>query len=165
MVFVTTLFLLVILAIIGRKAIRIVQPYERALIERMGKYQRTTDPGLVIIIPFIDTIRRVDVREKVVDISSVDTVTRDDVPVIVDASVHYHITDPKAATYIVDPISTTLASLAKSALKGIMNELELDEILGSREGVRTHLQQILEKGTVTWGVAITHVELATQRQR
>lgn len=156
-------FLLVVIAfvvvVIISKGLKIVRPYEKALVERLGKYQRTVDSGLNIIFPFLETLKKVDMREQVVDIPPQAVITKDNVVVEVDAVIYYEVTDPVRVTYNVANFYLAATKLAQTNLRNLIGDMALDESLTSREAINTQLRQILDDATDKWGVKVTRVEL------
>jgi len=150
------LFVLFFYALAG---IRIVRPYEKGLVERLGKYQRTVDSGLHIIIPVIDRMTKVDMRENVVDVPPQEVITKDNVVVTVDAVVYYEATDPVKLVYNVANFYLAATKLAQTNLRNVIGEMQLDESLTSREQINAALRQILDDATDKWGVRVVRVEL------
>ncbi|MDY0341872.1 MAG: SPFH domain-containing protein [Coriobacteriia bacterium] len=153
------LIVLAVLFVWAIMGIRIVRPYEKGLIERLGKYQRTVDSGLTIIIPVIDKMTKVDMRENVVDVPPQEVITKDNVVVTVDAVVYYEATDPVKLVYNVANFYLAATKLAQTNLRNVIGEMQLDESLTSREQINTALRQILDDATDKWGVRIVRVEL------
>ncbi len=145
--------------IVGAYSIKIISPYEKGVIERLGKYSRTANPGLTIIVPFIDKIRKVDMREQVVDIPPQEVITRDNVVVTVDAVVFYEATDPVKLMYNVADFFDAATKLAQTNLRNVIGEMELDEALTSREYINTKLREVLDDATDKWGVRVVRVEI------
>ncbi len=156
-------FLLIIIAIVvfvvAATGLKIVQPYQKGLIERLGKYQRTVESGLTLIVPFIEKIVKVDIREQVVDIPPQAVITKDNVVVEVDAVVYYEVTDPVKVTYNVANFWLAVTKLAQTNLRNLVGDMALDESLTSRETINTQLRQILDDATDKWGVKVSRVEL------
>ncbi|MFM7174685.1 MAG: SPFH domain-containing protein [Caldilinea sp.] len=150
------LFLVFLLAALG---IRIVSPYEKGVIERLGRYLRTAQPGLQFIVPFIDTMRKVDMREQVVDVQPQEVITKDNVVVTVDAIVYYEATDPVKLTYNVADFYNAATKLAQTNLRNVVGETELDEALTSREMINAKLRSVLDDATDKWGVRVVRVEI------
>ncbi|MDP2183038.1 MAG: SPFH domain-containing protein [Actinomycetota bacterium] len=140
-------------------AIRIVRPYEKGIVERFGKYQKTFDSGLHFIIPFIDRLTKVDMRENVVDVPPQEVITKDNVVVTVDAVVYYEATDPVKLIYNVANFYLAATKLAQTNLRNVIGEMQLDESLTSREKINAALRQILDDATDKWGVRVVRVEL------
>jgi len=155
--------LLVIIAIvvfiIAGQGLKIVRPWQKGLIERLGKYQRTVDSGLTLIIPFIESLKKIDVREQVVDIPPQAVITKDNVVVEVDAVVYYEITDPVRMTYNVANFWRAATKLPQPNLRNRIGDMALDESLTSREQINTKLREILDDATDKWGTKVTRVEL------
>ncbi|MFQ5574880.1 MAG: SPFH domain-containing protein, partial [Terriglobia bacterium] len=149
-------FALLILAATG---MRIVRPWEKGLIERLGKYQRTADSGLTVIIPFLEKMVKVDMREQVVDVPPQGVITKDNVVVEVDAVVYYEVTDPTKVAYNVANFYMAATKLAQTNLRNLIGDLALDESLTSREMINTKLRQILDDATNKWGTKVGRVEL------
>lgn len=145
--------------IMAATGLKIVRPWEKGLIERLGKYQRTADSGLTIIIPFMERIMKVDMREQVVDVPPQQVITKDNVAVEVDAVVYYEVTDPIKNTYNVENFYIAATKLAQTNLRNLIGDLALDESLTSRELINTRLREILDDATDKWGTKVTRVEL------
>lgn len=148
-----------VVLIVAAKGTRIVRPWEKGLIERLGKYQRTADSGLTIIIPFLEGMMKVDMREQVVDVPPQAVITKDNVAVEVDAVVYYEVTDPVKVTYNVANFYLAATKLAQTNLRNLIGDLALDESLTSRDMINTKLRQILDDATDKWGVRVSRVEL------
>lgn len=157
------LFLFVILAIVlfvvAATGIRIIRPWQKGLIERLGKYQRTASSGLTVIIPYLDRMIKVDMREQVVDVPPQGVITKDNVVVQVDAVIYYEVTDPIQVTYNVADFFMAVTKLAQTNLRNLIGDLALDESLTSRELINAKLRQILDNATDKWGTRVTRVEL------
>ena len=149
----------IVLFIVVGKSLKIVRPWEKGLIERLGKYQRTGDSGLNILLPFLENIKKVDMREQVVDVPPQGVITKDNVVVEVDAVVYYEVTDPVKNTYNVANFYTAATKLAQTNLRNLVGDMALDESLTSRETINTQLRQILDDATDKWGTKVTRVEL------
>lgn len=154
------IILLVIFAIIYLlSAVKIVRQYERGLIETLGRYTRTVEPGLVVIFPPLQRIRIVDMREQVIDVPPQDVITKDNVVVTVDAVIYFQVTDPVKVVYEVSNFSLAALKLAQTNLRNVIGDLELDQTLTSREKINFQLRQVLDEATDKWGVKITRVEI------
>ena len=149
----------VVIFIIAATGLKIIRPWEKGLIERLGKYQRTADSGLSIIIPFMEKLKKVDMREQVHDVPPQAVITKDNVVVEVDAVVYYEVTDPVKVTYNVANFYMAVTKLAQTNLRNLVGDMALDESLTSREVINTQLRQILDDATDKWGVRVTRVEL------
>jgi regulator of protease activity HflC (stomatin/prohibitin superfamily) len=136
-----------------------IRPYQRGVVERLGKYAKTLSPGLNFIIPVIDTVKKVDMRENLIDVPPQEVITKDNVVVTVDAVIYYEVTDPFRVLYNVYRFQLSSVKLAQTNLRNIIGELELDETLTSREMINTRLREVLDEATDKWGVKITRVEI------
>ncbi len=149
----------VLILIIAARAIKIVRPWQKALIERLGRYQRTAGSGLTIVVPFMERMIKVDMREQVVDVPPQGVITKDNVVVEVDAVVYFEVTDPVKVTYNVASFYIAATKLAQTNLRNLIGDLALDESLTSREIINTKLREILDDATDKWGTKVTRVEL------
>ena len=149
------LFLLIWLA----TGVRIIRPYQRGVVERLGKYKATVNPGLRIIIPVIETVRTVDMREQVVDVPPQEVITSDNVVVSVDAVIYYEPTDPQRLIYNVANFLLAVTKLAQTNLRNVIGDMQLDEALTSRDKLNLALRQILDDATDKWGVRVVRVEI------
>lgn len=149
----------VVIFILALTGMKIVRPYEKGLVERLGKYQRTVDSGLRLIIPIAENIRKVDMREQVVDVPPQDVITKDNVSVTVDAVVYYEATDPVKLKYNVANFTIAAVKLAQTNLRNVVGDMALDESLTSRETINTKLRMVLDDATDKWGVRIVRVEI------
>jgi regulator of protease activity HflC (stomatin/prohibitin superfamily) len=150
------LIFLFLMALMGIKTIR---PYERACVERLGKYQRTVQPGLNFIVPFIERLIKVDMREQVVDVPPQEVITKDNATVTVDAIIYYEVTDPVKVLYNVAQFRLATIKLAQTNLRNVVGDLSLDESLTSRERINAKLRDVLDEATDKWGARATRVEL------
>jgi regulator of protease activity HflC (stomatin/prohibitin superfamily) len=156
---VVLLIVAVVIFIVIASGIKIVRPWEKGLIERLGKYQRTADSGLTVIVPILERMIKVDMREQVVDVPPQAVITQDNVAVEVDAVIYYEVTDPVKVTYNVAHYYTAATKLAQTNLRNLIGDMALDESLTSREVINTKLRQILDDATDKWGTRVTRVEL------
>lgn len=140
-------------------AVKIVRPFQRGLVERLGRYRATRDPGLNLIMPFIETIQLIDMREQVVDVPPQEVITSDNVVVSVDAVVYYEATDPQRLVYNVADFFTAITKLAQTNLRNLIGDLELDRALTSRDTINTQLREVLDDATDNWGVRVVRVEI------
>lgn len=144
---------------IAAAAIKIVRPYQRGIVERLGKYKATYEPGLHILIPFIDRMKLVDMREQVVDVPPQEVITSDNVVVSVDAVIFYEPTDPQRLVYNVADFVLAITKLAQTNLRNLIGDLQLDGALTSRDTINTTLRQVLDDATDKWGVRVVRVEI------
>jgi regulator of protease activity HflC (stomatin/prohibitin superfamily) len=145
--------------VIALKSVRIVRPYQRGVVERLGRFRHTVDPGLRIIVPFIDRIILVDMREQVTDVPPQEVITSDNVVVSVDAVIYYEATDPQRLVYNVAQFKLAVTKLAQTNLRNVVGDMELDDALTSREVINTRLREILDDATDKWGTRVVRVEI------
>ncbi len=145
--------------IFAASAVKIVQPFQRGVKERLGKYRETLDPGLRVIVPFVDKIRLVDMREQVVDVPPQEVITADNVVVSVDAVIYYEPTDPQRLIYNVANFILAVTKLAQTNLRNVVGDMQLDQALTSRDKINVDLRQILDDATDKWGVRVVRVEI------
>jgi len=153
------LILIFVLIIYVALAIKIIQQHELGLTERFGRYRTTLDPGFHMIIPFIDKVRKIDMREQVVDVPPQEVITRDNVVVTVDAVVYYQATDPVKLAYNVANFILAATKLAQTNLRNVIGDMDLDAALTSREVINTELRVILDEATDVWGTRVVRVEI------
>ena len=155
------LFILVVivLIIIGFKSVKILRPYEKGVVERLGKYSRTAESGVAILIPFIEKMVKVDLREQVVDVPPQEVITKDNTVVVVDCVIFYEVVDAFNATYNVVNFYQAITKLAQTNLRNIIGDLELDETLTSREMINAELREVLDVATDKWGSKVVRVEI------
>lgn len=151
--------ILVFLFLIALMGIKTIRPYERACVERLGKYQRTVPPGLNFIMPFLERLMKVDMREQVVDVPPQEVITKDNATVTVDAIIYYEVTDPVKVLYNVAQFRLATTKLAQTNLRNVIGDMSLDESLTSRERINAKLRDVLDEATDKWGARVTRVEL------
>ncbi len=145
--------------IFAASAVKIVQPYQRGVKERLGQYRETLDPGLRVIVPFIDKIRIVDMREQVIDVPPQEVITSDNVIVSVDAVIYYEPTDPQRLIYNIANFIMAVTKLAQTNLRNVVGDMQLDQALTSRDTINHGLRDILDDATDKWGVRVVRVEI------
>jgi regulator of protease activity HflC (stomatin/prohibitin superfamily) len=155
----TLIIIAIVLFIVVSKGATIIRPYQKGIVERLGKYQRTVDSGLTIIVPFFEKIIKVDMREQVVDVPPQAVITKDNVAVEVDAVVYYEVTDPVKVMYNISNFYLAATKLAQTNLRNLIGDLALDESLTSRERINHALRNTLDEATDKWGARVTRVEL------
>ncbi len=156
---VIVLILIGVLVVYVALATKIIQQHQQGLIERFGRYRKTLDPGLHLIVPFIEKIRKVDMREQVVDVQPQEVITKDNVVVTVDAVVYYQATDPVKLLYNVANFIVAATKLAQTNLRNVVGDMDLDDALTSRETINTELREILDEATDVWGTRVVRVEI------
>lgn len=139
--------------------VRIVRPYQKGVVEQLGRYKETVDPGLRIIKPVLERLRTVDMREQVIDVPPQEVITEDNVAVSVDAVIYFEPTDPQRLLYNISNFILAVTKLAQTNLRNVIGEMKLDEAFTSRERVNTALRQILDDATDKWGVRVVRVEI------
>ena len=149
-------FLVFVLAAAG---IKIVRPYQQGIIEQLGKYKMTTGPGLKLIVLIMQSMKRVDMREQVVDVPPQEVITKDNVTVTVDAVIYYEPTDAQRLVYNVANSILAVTKLAQTNLRNVIGDMTLDNALTSRDNVNTSLRNVLDDATDKWGVRVVRVEI------
>ena len=152
-------FMAAALLFIAATGFRIVRPYEKGLIEFLGRYQRTVDSGLRWVVPFVKRITKVDMREQVVDVPPQEVITKDNVVVTVDAVIYFEATDPVKLVYNVGDFILAITKLAQTNLRNVVGDLQLDDALISREVINAKLREILDDATDKWGTRVVRVEI------
>ena len=150
--------LLAVIAI-GVASIKMVSQYERGLVESWGAYYSTVDPGLHFIVPVMQKMYRVNMREQVIDVPPQEIITEDNVVVNVDAVVYYQIMDPKRAIYEIEDFELAIVKLAQTTLRNVVGEMTLDTCLTSREKINNDLRQVLDEATDKWGTKVNRIEV------
>jgi len=140
-------------------AIRILREYERGVIFRLGKLLRAKGPGIVLLIPVVDRMVRMDLRVVTVDVPKQEMMTRDNVPVTVDAVVYFRVVDPEAAVVKVEHYLKASSLIAQTTLRSVIGQAELDDLLARRDKINQTLQEIIDRHTDPWGVKVTAVEV------
>jgi regulator of protease activity HflC (stomatin/prohibitin superfamily) len=140
-------------------AIRILNEYERAVVFRLGRIRDVKGPGLIIIIPGIDKVVKVDMRTITMDVPPQDVITKDNVSIKVNAVVYFRVVDANAAVIDVENYLYATSQLAQTTLRSVCGQVELDEILSAREKINIHLQEILDRSTDPWGIKVSLVEV------
>lgn len=148
-----------VLLLIAITGFRIIRPFEQGLVELLGKYRNTVSPGLRFVIPFLQRLLKVDMREQVVDVPPQEVITKDNVVVTVDAVIYYEATDPVKLKYAVGNFILAITKLAQTNLRNVVGDLQLDEALVSRELINSKLRQILDDATDKWGTRVVRVEI------
>ena len=153
------ILIIVLLGVILFRIFRIIRPFETGLVERLGKFNREASPGLNIVLPGLERIIIVDMREQVIDVPPQEVITKDNVTITVDAVIYYEPTDPKKLVYNVGDFIQAATKLAQTNLRNVVGDLELDSALTSRETINTSLKLILDEATDKWGTRVVRVEI------
>ncbi len=138
---------------------KILTEYERGVIFFLGRFQKVKGPGIIIVVPFIQKMTRVDLRVIVMDVPSQDVISKDNVSVKVNAVVYFRIVDPEKAIIQVANVFEATSQLAQTTLRSVLGQHELDEMLSERERLNSDIQVILDQHTDAWGIKISNVEI------
>jgi len=150
---------IIIVVLILASAIKILREYERAVVFTLGRFWGVKGPGLVIIIPVVQQMVRVDLRTRVLDVPPQDVISRDNVSVRVNAVIYYRVIDPERAVIQVEEFDVATSQLAQTTLRSVVGQHELDEMLAEREKINAQIQDILDHQTDAWGIKVANVEL------
>ncbi len=159
LIFYGALFFFLFLVVI--RHVRIVPQGYAGVVERLGRYHKTAEPGLIVLMPFIDRIRYVSLKEQVDEYKPQPVITADNVTVTIDAILYFQIIDPARSLYEVENYFTALELLTMTTLRDIIGEMTLDECLTSRERINARLRGVLDDATGKWGIKVTRVEIRT----
>ena len=138
---------------------KVMREYERAVVFTFGRFTSVKGPGLIIIIPLVQQIERVDLRTVVMDVPSQDVISRDNVSVKVNAVIYFRVIDPERAIIQVEHFNDATSQLAQTTLRSVLGQHELDEMLAEREKLNRDIQEILDKQTDAWGIKVANVEI------
>ena len=155
----TYLYILIGLAILLPMFIKILREYERAVVFTFGRFTSVKGPGLIIIIPFVQQIERVELRTIAMDVPSQDVISRDNVSVKVNAVLYYRVIDPERAIIQVEHFHEATSQLAQTTLRAVLGKHELDDMLAQRERLNKDIQLDLDKQTDAWGIKVANVEI------
>jgi regulator of protease activity HflC (stomatin/prohibitin superfamily) len=139
--------------------VRILREYERGVIFRLGKLLGTKGPGIIFLIPLVDRMVKMDLRVVTIDVSRQEMMTRDNVPVTVDAVVYFRVVDAEAAVVKVESFLKATSLMSQTTLRSVIGQSELDELLSHRETINQKLQEIVDRQTDPWGIKVTAVEV------
>jgi regulator of protease activity HflC (stomatin/prohibitin superfamily) len=151
--------LLLIILTIFFSSIRILREYQRGVVFLLGRFWKVKGPGLIILIPFIQQMVRVDLRTVVMDVPTQDVISRDNVSVQVNAVVYFRVLDPEKAIIQVEDFYAATSQLAQTTLRSVLGQHELDEMLAERDRLNVDIQSILDQQTDAWGVKVNNVEI------
>ncbi|MCH9830110.1 MAG: SPFH/Band 7/PHB domain protein [Actinomycetia bacterium] len=159
-VIVGVIAVLAVLALFLSRTVVIVNQASTAIVERLGRFQRTLTPGLTILIPFVDRIReRVDMREQVASFPPQPVITEDNLVVSIDTVVYFQVTDPKSATYEISSFLLGIEQLTVTTLRNVIGSMDLEQTLTSRDSINGQLRGVLDEATGRWGIRVNRVEL------
>lgn len=150
---------IILIAILLFSAINILKEYERGVIFMLGRFWKVKGPGLIIVIPMIQQMQRVQLRTVVMDVPSQDVITRDNVSVRVNAVVYFRVVDPEKAVIQIEDYYEATSQLAQTTLRSVLGQHELDDLLAEREKLNKDLQVILDTATDNWGIKVSNVEM------
>lgn len=151
--------IIVAAAAIIPQAIRVLREYERGVIFRLGKLLDAKGPGVIILIPIVDKMVKMDLRVVTIDVARQEVMTRDNVPATVDAVVYFRVVDPVAAVVKVENFWKATSLIAQTTLRSVLGQAELDELLSHRDKINQTLQEIIDRQTDPWGIKVTSVEI------
>ena len=154
----TIVLVAAVLAVIA-SALRVLREYERAVVFLLGRFQSVKGPGLIIIIPILQQMVRVDLRTIVMDVPTQDLITRDNVSVRVNAVLYFKVLDPDHAVLNVENYMEAIGQLAQTTLRSVLGQHELDQLLAERERLNNNIQTILDQQTDQWGIKVASVEI------
>lgn len=156
---ITTLFIVIGVGIVFLKMVRILNEFERAVVFRLGRYVGIRGPGLIILIPFIEKMVRVNMRTIVMDVPPQDIITKDNVSLKVNAVVYFRIITPEKSILEVENVEYATSQISQTTLRSIIGQFELDDILSQRDKINMEMQTVIDKQTDPWGVKISAVEI------
>lgn len=159
MISTTTIYIIVFLLVFLSAAIKILREYERGVVFTLGRFSGVKGPGLIILIPYIQQMVKVDLRTIVLDVPTQDVISHDNVSVHVNAVVYFRVIDPEKAIIQVEDFYAATSQLAQTTLRSVLGGHELDEMLAEREKLNFDIQEILDKQTDAWGIKISNVEI------
>lgn len=151
--------ILVIVVVFLAAAIRILREYERGIVFTLGRFTGVKGPGLIVLIPYIQQMVRIDLRTKVLDVPGQDVISRDNVSVRVNAVIYFRVIDPEKATIQVEDYMQATSELAQTTLRSVLGKHELDDMLAERDKMSADIQEILDRQTDSWGIKVANVEL------
>jgi regulator of protease activity HflC (stomatin/prohibitin superfamily) len=151
--------IVVVLALLAASSLRILREYERGVVFQLGRFWRVKGPGMVILIPGIQQMVRIDLRVVVMDVPSQDVISRDNVTLKVNAVLYFRVVDPERAVIQVENFLMATSQLAQTTLRAVLGKHALDEMLSERERLNLDLQKILDSQTDAWGIKVTNVEI------
>ncbi|PSJ18878.1 slipin family protein [Nitrosomonas supralitoralis] len=152
-------FILGITILFLASALKVLREYERGVVFQLGRFWMVKGPGLIIVIPVIQTMVRVDLRTIVMDVPSQDVISRDNVSVKVNAVLYFRVIDPEKAIIQVEDYDAATSQLAQTTLRSVLGQHELDEMLASRDKLNSDIQKILDEQTESWGIKVANVEI------
>jgi regulator of protease activity HflC (stomatin/prohibitin superfamily) len=153
------IFALILAILTLVRGLIIIQPYEKGVVVRLGRYSHLLDSGISVVMPFIDSVIKVDMREKVIEVEPLQVITKDNVGVVVDAVIYFKVVDPVKAEFEVADFNIAATTLAQTNLRNLVGDKSLDETLVARDNINADLRSTLDEATHNWGVKVTRVEV------
>jgi len=162
--------IIIVLLLILPQAIKITREYERGVIFRLGRFAGIRGPGLFLIIPVIDKMVKIDLRILTLDVPAQEVITKDNIPITVDAVLYFKVSDPQKAIIEVENYMMATSQISQTSLRGVVGASDLDELLAEREKLNRKLHEIIDRATDPWGIKVTavevkHVEIPENMQR
>jgi regulator of protease activity HflC (stomatin/prohibitin superfamily) len=157
--FLTLLVILLLILLVAGSAIRVMREYQRAVVFTFGRFTGVKGPGLILLLPYVQQMVRVDLRTVVLDVPSQDVISRDNVSVKVNAVLYFRVVDADRAVLRIENFLQATSQLAQTTLRSVLGKHTLDEMLGERDKLNADLQEILDQQTETWGVKVSTVEI------
>jgi regulator of protease activity HflC (stomatin/prohibitin superfamily) len=157
---IVVLVIAVFVVVVIFRAIRIIPQARAGVVERLGRYQRTLEPGLALLVPFVDRLRpMIDLREQVVSFPPQPVITEDNLVVNIDTVIYFQVTDPRAATYEIANYIAAIEQLTVTTLRNVIGGMSLEHTLTSRDRINAELRGVLDEATGKWGIRVNRVEL------
>jgi len=153
------LFPLIVVVLLLAYSIRVLREYERAVVFMLGRFWKVKGPGLVLIVPFVQQMVRMDLRTRVLDVPPQDVISKDNVSVKVNAVVYFRVIDPEKAVIQVELFEAATSQFAQTTLRSVLGQHDLDQMLSEREKLNVEVQRILDERTDAWGIKVSNVEL------
>ena len=150
---------LIVIALLIAYSIRVLREYERGVVFLLGRFWKVKGPGLVLVVPFIQQMVRMDLRTRVLDVPPQDVISKDNVSVRVNAVIYFRVLDPEKAVIQVEQFEAATSQLAQTTLRSVVGQHDLDQMLAERERLNNEIQRILDAQTDAWGIKVTNVEL------
>jgi regulator of protease activity HflC (stomatin/prohibitin superfamily) len=157
--FIGPLILLLLIVLVASASLKILREYERGVVFQLGRFWSVKGPGLIVLIPFIQQMVRVQLRTVVLDVPSQDVITRENVSVKVNAVVYFRVVDPQKAIIEVENYLMATSQLAQTTLRSVLGKHDLDGLLSQREKLNIDIQQTLDVQTLSWGIKVANVEI------
>jgi regulator of protease activity HflC (stomatin/prohibitin superfamily) len=159
MEFIAPVIVLILLLVLVSSSLRILREYQRGVVFQLGRFWRVKGPGLVVLVPGVQQMVRVELRTVVLDVPSQDVISRDNVSVKVNAVVYFRVVDPKKAIIEVENFMMATSQLAQTTLRSVLGKHDLDDMLSERERLNLDIQQALDTQTLSWGIKVANVEI------